>query len=341
MEEKPHPIKVLLAVGLDPKLLEDVRNVDPRLEICVLDRETIPLFWGRPPAEGDTATQERFASLMAGAEVLYGLIVSTEQARGILATAPNLRWFQSTSAGVDELIDAGFSERGVAVTTSSGVHATPIAEYALHLMLMFAKQAARSLKAQQERRWDRFTPAELKDATVGVVGLGQIGSEVARLAKGFGCRVLAMDRARTDAGPADELLPPSDLQRLLAESDYVVLSVPLSNETRRMIGEAELRAMRPSAVLINVCRGAVVDEEALVRALKEGRIAGAGLDVFEREPLPPESELWGMENVIISPHVSGANIHYFERAAPIFCENLRRYLDGHPLLNLILPERGY
>ena len=340
MEEKPHPIKVLLAVGLDPKLLEDVRNVDPRLEISVLDRETIPLFWGRPPAEDDTATQERFASLMAGAEVLYGLIVSTEQARGILATAPNLRWFQSTSAGVDELIDAGFSERGVAVTTSSGVHATPIAEYALHLMLMFAKQAARSLKAQQERRWDRFTPAELKDATVGVVGLGQIGSEVARLAKGFGCRVLAVDR-RGDAGAADELLPPSDLQRLLAESDYVVLSVPLSNETRRMIGEAELRAMRPSAVLINVCRGAVVDEEALVRALKEGRIAGAGLDVFEREPLPPESELWGMENVIISPHVSGANIHYFERAAPIFCENLRRYLDGRPLLNLILPERGY
>ncbi len=144
--------------------------------------------------------------MMAEAEVLYGLIVSTEQARSVLATMPKLRWFQSTSAGVDELIDAGYGERGVAVTTSSGVHATPIGEFALHLMLMFAKQAARSLRSQQAKRWERFTPAELKDATVGIVGLGHIGSEVARLAKGFGCRVLAFDRLRTDAGPADELL---------------------------------------------------------------------------------------------------------------------------------------
>jgi phosphoglycerate dehydrogenase-like enzyme len=250
---------------------------------------------------------------------------------------PRLRWFQSTSAGVDELIDAGYGERGVAVTTSSGVHATPIGEFALHFMLMFAKQAARSLRSQQAKRWERFTPAELKDATVGIVGLGHIGSEVARLAKGFGCRVLAFDRLRSDAGPAELV----DLPKLLAESDYVVLSVPLSIETRHLIGEAELRAMKPSAVLINICRGLVVDEAALIRALKEGWIAGAGLDVFEREPLPPESELWGLENVIITPHVSGANVHYFDRAVPIFCENLRRYLDGRPLLNAIDPARGY
>ena len=339
MEEKP-PVKVLLAVDLAPKLLNDVRSVDPRLEISVLDREMVPLFWGRPPEEGSPA-QRRFEAVMAETEVLYGLILSTEQARGILAAAPKLRWFQSTSAGVDELIGAGFGERGVTVTTSSGVHATPIGEFALHLMLMFAKQAARSLKAQRERRWERFTPTELRDATVGIVGLGHIGSEVARLAKGFGCRVLAMDRARADAGPADELLRPADLPRLLAESDYVVLSVPLSNETRHLIGEAELRTMKSTAVLINVCRGAVVDEAALTQALREGWIAGAGLDVFEREPLPPESELWGMENVIISAHITGGTVHYFERAVPIFCENLRRYLDGRSLLNAIDPERGY
>ena len=339
--EEEHPVKVLLSVDLAPKLLDDIRSVDPRLEISVLDRETIPLFWGRSAAEGDTTAQHRFASLMTETEVLYGLILSTAQARGVLAAAPKLRWFQSTSAGVDELIDAGFGERGVVVTTSSGVHATPIGEFALHLMLMFAKQAARSLRAQQEKHWERFTPTELKDATVGVVGLGNIGSEVARLAKGFGCRVLAVDRLRADAGPADEQIRPADLPRLLAESDYVVLSVPLSNETRRMIGEAELRAMKPTAVLINVCRGAVVDETALTQALREGWIAGAGLDVFEQEPLPPESELWGMENVIISAHITGGTAHYFERAVPIFCENLRRYLDGRPLLNAIDPERGY
>jgi D-2-hydroxyacid dehydrogenase (NADP+) len=340
VEPKTGPIKVLISQALAPNLLDDIRNIDARLEVDVIDREMVPLFFGRAPADGETSVQQRFASLMADAEVLYGLILSTEQARGILAKAPKLRWFQSTSAGVDELIDAGFSERGVTVTTSSGVHATPIAEFALHLMLMFAKQAARSLRRQQEKRWERFTAAELRDATVGVVGLGHIGSEVARLAKGFGCRVLAVDR-REEAGAADKLLPPTELHRLLGESDYVVLAVPLSKETRHMIGEAELRAMKPSAVLINVCRGAVVDEEALVRALKEGWIAGAGLDVFETEPLPPESELWGMENVLISPHITGGTVHYFERAVPIFCENLRRYLDGRPLLNLIVPERGY
>ncbi|MCJ7491878.1 MAG: D-2-hydroxyacid dehydrogenase [Dehalococcoidia bacterium] len=339
MEEK-HPVNVLLAIDLAPKLLDDVRSIDPRLEISVLDRDTMPLFWGRSAEEGSPA-QQRFASVMAEAEVLYGLILSTGQARGVLAAAPKLRWFQSTSAGVDELIGAGFGERGVLVTTSSGVHATPIGEFALHLILMFAKQARRAIDAQRERRWDRFTPTELKDATIGVVGLGHIGSEVARLAKGFGCRVLAMDRTRPDAGAADELLRPAELPRLLAESDYVVLSVPLSKETRHLIGEVELRAMKPAAVIINVCRGAVVDEGALTRALKEGWIAGAGLDVFEREPLPPESELWGMENVIISAHITGGTAHYFERAVPIFCENLRRYLEGRPLLNAIDPERGY
>jgi D-2-hydroxyacid dehydrogenase (NADP+) len=338
--EEKHPVKTLLAVDLAQNLLDDIRGVGPRLEISVLDRETMPLFWGRPAEEG-SAVQQRFASLLAETEVLYGMILSTEQARKILAAAPKLRWFQSASAGVDELIGAGFGERGVLVTTSSGVHATPIGEFALHLMLMFAKQARRAFDAQRGKRWERFTPSELRDATIGVVGLGHIGSEVARLAKGFGCRVLAMDRARPDAGAADELLRPADLPRLLAESDYVVLSVPLSNETRRMIGEAELRAMKPTAVLINVCRGAVVDEAALTQALREGWIAGAGLDVFEQEPLPPESDLWGMENVIIGAHITGGTAHYFERAVPIFCENLRRYLDGQPLLNAIDPERGY
>jgi D-2-hydroxyacid dehydrogenase (NADP+) len=340
MEEKTRAVKVLLTVEFAPRLLDDIRSVDPRLEIGALDRETIPLFWGRPAEEGSSA-QQRFSSLMAETEVLYGLILSPKQAANVLATAPNLRWFQSTSAGVDELAGAGFGERGVVVTTSSGVHATPIGEFALHLMLMFAKQAARSFKAQQEKRWERFTPVELKDAIVGIVGLGHIGSEVARLAKAFVCRVIALDRLHGDIGAADEFLPPSELPRLLAESDYVVLSVPLSKETRHLIGEAELRAMKSTAVLVNVCRGAVVDEAALTKALREGWIAGAGLDVFEREPLPPESELWGMENVIISPHVSGGTDRYFERAVPIFCENLRRYLDGRPLLNAIDPKRGY
>jgi phosphoglycerate dehydrogenase-like enzyme len=207
-------------------------------------------------------------------------------------------------------------------------------------MLMFTKQGRRTLEAQREKRWERFMPTELRDATIGIVGLGHIGSEVARLAKGFGCRVLAVDR-RDVPSAADEVLDLADLPRLLGESDFVVLSVPFSNETRHLMGEAEFRAMKSSAVLVNICRGPVVDEAALVRALREGWIAGAGLDVFEREPLPPESELWGMDNVYISAHITGGTAHYFQRAVPIFCDNLRRYLDGQPLVNLIDPERGY
>jgi len=156
--------------------------------------------------------------------------------------------------------------------------------------------------------------------------------------------VIATRRSVTQRTPGeliDELLPPSELPALLADSDFVVLSVPLTKETRHLIGEAELRAMKPTGVLINIARGAVVDEAALVRALKEGWIGGAGLDVFEREPLPPESELWGMENVILSPHLSGGTEIYNQRAVGIFCENLRRYLAGERLLNLADAERGY
>jgi phosphoglycerate dehydrogenase-like enzyme len=137
------------------------------------------------------------------------------------------------------------------------------------------------------------------------------------------------------------VLPPSDLAYLLSESDYVVLAVPLTRETRHLIGPEQLRAMKPTAVLINISRGAVIDETALVRGLKDGWIGGAALDVFEREPLPEDSELWGMENVIVSPHISGGTEFYFQRAIPIFCENLRRYLDGRPLMNVVDPARGY
>jgi len=209
---------------------------------------------------------------------------------------------------------------------------------------MFCKGANKFVRAQARREWVRYMPQELFGKTVGVVGLGHIGSEVARLAKAFGCHVIATRRSaneRTLDDLVDELLPPADLPKLLGESDFVVLSVPLTQETRHLIGEAELRAMRPSAVLINIARGAVIDEGALVRALKESWIGGAGLDVFEREPLPAESELWDMENVILSPHLSGGTEIYNERAVGIFCENLRRYLASERLMNLADPKRGY
>jgi phosphoglycerate dehydrogenase-like enzyme len=175
--------------------------------------------------------------------------------------------------------------------------------------------------------------------------MGAIGSRVAELAHALGMRVLAIRRSVAERGqgeaPVDELLPPADLSYLLSESDYVVLAVPLTPESTKMIGERELRAMKPSAVLINIARGSVIDEPVLVRALKERWIAGAALDVFEREPLPSDSELWALDNVLLTPHISGGTPRYMERAVDLFCDNLRRYLAGEPLRNVVDVARGY
>jgi phosphoglycerate dehydrogenase-like enzyme len=260
-----------------------------------------------------------------------------------------LKWLQLTSAGVDRLIDAPVVRSHVTVTTASGIHATPISEYVIGTMLAFAKGLPKAFRAQQDRVWQGYWPEELEDKTVGVLGVGAIGARVVKLAEALDMRVLALRRTAGErvtgegSGMAgvDEMLPPSELPYLLAESDYVVVALPLTPETRELIGEAELRAMKPNAVIVNIGRGAIIDEAALVRALKEGWIAGAALDVFTQEPLSPESELWGLENVIVTPHISGGTPRYMERAVGLFCENLRRYLAGEELRNVVDPARGY
>ena len=254
---------------------------------------------------------------------------------------------QLTSAGADR-VDPALIRAGLTFTTVSGLHATPIAESVLGYMLMFEKGWPALWRRQAEHNYDRMVvPRILAGRTVGVVGMGAIGLECARLAKALGCRVLGIRRSVAERGPdavADEVLPPGDLDELLAESDHVVLAVPLTEETCRMIGAAQLRTMGARgerSYLINIARGEVVDEAALTEALREGVIAGAALDVFEREPLPPESPLWELDNVIITPHITGGVENYNELATSIFCDNLRRYLDGEPLRNIVDPDRGY
>ena len=235
------------------------------------------------------------------------------------------------------------------MTTASGIHATPISEYVIGAMLAFAKGFPKAFRAQQERAWRPFWPEEVEDKTVGVLGVGAIGARVVKLAKALDMRVLALrrsaDRRLTgdEAGlpGVDEMLPPSDLPYLLAESDYVVVALPLTPESRGLIREPELRAMKSNAVIVNIGRGAIIDEAALIRALKEGWIAGAALDVFQQEPLSAESELWGLDNVILTPHISGGTPRYMERAVGLFCDNLRHYLADDPLRNIVDPARGY
>jgi phosphoglycerate dehydrogenase-like enzyme len=339
--------EVVVTFALEEELVREIEAVDPRLHVRVLGQEARQLFRGmRPyPSELQSVTGlDEIKQALADAEILFsfwgGNITSLVDLK---KEAPKLRWVQLTHAGA-ERVDPALIRNGITFTTAGGLAATPIAEFVLAFILMFSKGWPRQFRAQQEHRYARYMPREVFGKTVGIIGMGYIGSEVARLAKAFGCRVLGMRRSFTTRGPdpvADEAVPPSELDYLLRESDFVVMAAPLTAETRHMIGEAQLKQIKPTAYFINIARGACVDEQALIAALKDGTIAGAGLDVFEREPLPPESELWDLENVILSPHVSGGTEIYNLRATRIFTENLRRYLAGEPLVNVVDPERGY
>ena len=301
------------------------------------------------PAEGldrSEITYPRFhpgldlAPILAQVEV----IIASRLPGDIRERAPRLRWVQALGAGVDHLMPAEALRRAdYLVTNVSGVHAIPMAETVLSMMLAFAK-AWPSLLAEKRRHiWQRRLLGELHGKTLGLLGLGRIGSEVARVGKAVGMRVIGVRRSPGGSPPAnvDEVMARADVPRLLEASDYVVCCLPFTPETYHLIGERQLRTMRPTAVLINVGRGPVVDEQALVRALREGWIAGAGLDVFEEEPLPESSPLWDLDNVLIMPHVGGDTDRYMERCTALVCENLRRYAEGQPLLNLVDTQQGY
>ena len=348
-------IRILVTFALEPELLDAIRAVAPdRVEIEMLGQDQRRLLRGfKYPSEREReAVAEGLHGAFDRAEIVFGfwgteLSTALGGADGKLSiqdAAPHLKWIQLTSAGADRLLNSGFIEGGITVTTVSGLHATPIGEFILTSILMFAKGAPKSMRAQAKHEWARFAPTELYGKTVGIVGFGHIGEEAGRLAKAFGCHVIATKRSatvRTSSANADEILPASELHDLLRRSDYVVLSMPLTPETRGMIGERELRAMKPTAVLVNIARGPVTMEADLVRALREGWIAGAALDVFDQEPLPADSPLWDMENVVVTPHISGGTEIYNQRAVAIFAANLRRYLAGEPLQNVVDPARGY
>jgi len=359
-EDRVDKLRVLITFALEPELIERIRAVDAeRVEIQVLGQDQRRLLRGfKYPSEREReAVAEGLHGAFERADVVFGFwggelqsaLAGTagDGADGrvrLNEVAPRLRWIQLTSAGADRLLNSGFIEEGVTVTTVSGLHATPIGEFVMAMILMFAKGAPQTVRAQLRHEWSRFAPRELYGKTVGIIGAGHIGAEVGRLAKAFGCRVLATTRSATShssAAYADDIMPVSELATLLAESDFVVVSVPLTEETRGMIAEPQLRSMKASAVIVNIARGAVIVQADLVRALRDGWIAGAALDVFEREPLPPESPLWEMENVIVTPHISGGTEIYNERAVGIFAENLRRYLSGEELANVVDPARGY
>jgi phosphoglycerate dehydrogenase-like enzyme len=328
------PVRIAITFKVDDDVLERIQAVDPRVEIV-----PFPSVVLRP---GMTLTEDEMAqarAALADVEVIFGPVALPLE---LFDAAPKLRWFQALTAGVDQLTERGLLDRGFTVTKVSGLASNAIAEYAMASMLMLAKGLHTMIRNQAEHRWAFRFNAELRGKTVGIVGYGSIGKATARLAKAFGMRVVACRRRSGDPDPdCDRMRPYTALHELLGESDFVVLSVPLTEETRGLIGADELRAMRRTAYLVNVARGPVVDQEALIAALREGTIAGAGLDVFDPEPLPEDSALWDLPNVIITPHISGAIEGYGHRASELFVANLRRFLAGEPLENVVDPVLTY
>jgi phosphoglycerate dehydrogenase-like enzyme len=293
-------------------------------------------------------------------EVMLRGWLSSDAFDRLLARAPYLAWVHSATSGVERALTPASRERGLVVTNARGVFSRPIAEYVLMMILAVSRRLPQLLELQRERTWQPLEGAELRDVTVGIVGLGSIGRAVGALATAFGCRVVAIrrrpasdgDEARVDEAQEgedrsfgevmlDRVGGPETLPELLGESDFIVLAAPLTAETEEMINAETLAMVKPGAWLINVARGRLIDERALLRALRDGPLGGAVLDTFHDEPLPPMSSFYDLPNVIVTPHTAWSSGRVLDRSVELFCDNLRRFAKGEALLNVVDPAAGY
>ena len=277
------------------------------------------------------------ANGLGDVEAVAGTIKATH-----LAQAPRLKWVHSWAAGADNDLFPEMLESPVVLTSSAGNGAIPLAEHSMLLMLMLNRDVPRWMRAQAERKWERFTHPELNGLTVGIFGLGNSGSDLALKAKAFHMRVLGLRRNADRAVPGvDEMFSHARFHEFLGQSDFIVVTTPSTPETLGMFDAAAFHAMKPSAYFICISRGGVADDDALLQALQQGWIAGAGLDAHGVEPLPPDSPFWSLPNVIITPHNGATTLATAQRSVDIFVDNLTRYVAGQPLRNVVDKSAGY
>ena len=330
-------VSPILSARVRAKDLERIRQAAPGSKIVNLSVEGL--------ADGPVDDVE---------VLLRGWLVAEAFDR-LLARAPHLTWVHSATSGVERALTPAARAREVVVTNARGVFSRPIAEHVLLMILAVSRHLPELLELQRERTWQPLEGRELRELTIGIVGYGSLGRSVASLASAFGARVIAL-RRRPDGGAApvpteedgfpfeprvDRVVGPDQLHELLADSDIVVLAAPLTPETEGMIDEAAVGAMKRDAWLINVARGRLVDDTALVRALRDNRIGGAALDTFRDEPLPPGSPYWELPNVILTPHTAWSSARVLDRSIDLFCDNLVRFSRGEPLRNVVDPAAGY
>jgi phosphoglycerate dehydrogenase-like enzyme len=346
--------QVMIASPLEAELAATIRAAEPRAEVLFEPDLLPPARYpadhrGDPAFRRDAEAEARWRVLLDRAEVLFGIPDDTAEGLAAAVTGlPRLRWIHATSAGAGEQVRKAAlpaeALKRVAITTSSGVHAVPLAEYAILGLLAVAKELPRFVEEQRAKAWPevRRPLRELDGQTLFLVGLGDIGRETARLGKALGMRTVGFRRTQ---GPppewVDDVHGPERLAELAGRADAMVVSLPLTDQTAGLIDRATIDHLPASCIFVNVGRGGVVDEPALIDALRERRIAGAVLDVFVTEPLPEDSPLWALPNVLVTPHAAALSARENERIVQLFVDNLRRYLDGRPLRNVVEPGVFY
>lgn len=346
-------LDVLIATPLADDLVQQIREaglpLTVRHDAALVPPPRYPSdHRGDPNFRRSAEQEQRWRSALADAHVFFGVPGDDPDAlsAAVHGGSPRLRFVQATAAGAGEQVaaaglDADDLDR-VAVASSSGVHAGPLSEFALLGLLAFARGLPRLEADRSARRWPHYATTELSGRTVLVLGVGAIGAQVARLAKAVGMSVIGVNRSGNPPdAPVDELATADRLADAAARADALVITTPATPETRGEVGERVLRALRPGAIVVNVGRGAVVDEPALIRALQDGHLAGAALDVTASEPPPRDSPLWTLPNVLLSPHTAALSPRENERIVELFADNLHRLIDGRPIRNRITAQRSY
>ncbi len=320
-------LKILACIQYDPAIMERMPERFPEVTLQVVTDE------------------DQMLAALPEADILYihkEIVPRTSEKMGLLiAASKRLKWIQWGYTGLDRLRPFEAQWRRLLITNSRGAASETIADYVILVIHLLYREFQKMMKNQMNRVWQRWPFPNPRGKTIGIVGLGSIGKEVARRAKFFQMRVIGLVRRPISLNDVDSIFLGTDFRTFLGESDVVVLCVPLTPETKGLMGEEAFNWMRPGSYLVNIARGKLVDEAALVKAIKSGHLAGAALDAFFPEPLSPQSELWSLDNVIITPHLSAWDLDFPKRVFDLFCENLERFLEGKELINLVNSEKDY
>ena len=334
-------VKVMITFRIEQEFVEEIKAVDPRIELLYESSLMgYPRYQSHHVGFNGTPEQEKQWEKMLGqAEVIFGYITPSHS-HNLKKIAPNLKWVQSPSTGIGQMVyESGLNDSDIVFTTAGGVHTRPLAEFCMTAMLMYVKDVFRMESEKHHKHWERYCGTELRGKTLAIISLGNTGRELARLAGCLGMHVIGTKRNIEGVNPtslgAERLYPWTDLKPMLSQADFVVLCVPHTSETTGLIGEEELAAMKHGSMLINIARGVIVDQPALIHALQSRHLGAAALDVTTPEPLPADSPLWDMSNVLISPHSASTVDAENAKLTKLFCDNLRSYLDGKPLRNVL------